>query len=79
MTDTLEFGVAGLILPLEFADVLQELLEPARSRFVYDAAESRSEDRGDHAASDGHALPVCIRWCISVFLAKLCGEKTRAF
>ena len=43
MTDTLGFGVGEPSLPLEFADVLQELPEPARSCFVYDAAELRLE------------------------------------
>jgi putative nucleotidyltransferase with HDIG domain len=43
MTDTLGFAVAAPVPPLQFADVLQELPESARSRFVYDPADLRLE------------------------------------
>jgi putative nucleotidyltransferase with HDIG domain len=43
MTDTLGFAVAAPAPPLEFAEVLKELPEAARSGFDYDAAELRLE------------------------------------
>jgi putative nucleotidyltransferase with HDIG domain len=43
MTDTLGFAVVAPVPPLQFADVLQELPEPASACFAYDPAELRLE------------------------------------